>query len=195
MGGGDDLPGRSAVVVTEVVGDERAGADEVVVLVEEETGPGELSRSRSTVTQVPEEGLLPGAALLGAASHVLRAALGPGHVLDSRVRGDAGHTEHGQVNAGVVAAGFLPCGAGRLLCIGVGSGSVDDPGGDAAGPVLQPGVNQTGAHQVVSSKQVAALFLEGDAAALLGSSPCWLVALTVSEGLTNTGAAGAAGAG
>jgi len=130
--------------------------------------------------------------LLGAAYNVLRAALGPGHVLDSRVRGDAGHTEHGQVNAGVVAAGFLPSGAGRLLCIGVGSGSVDDPGGDAASPVLQPGVDKTGAHQV---KQDAALLLEGDAAALLGGSPCWLVALTVSEGLTHAGVAGAARAG
>lgn len=32
---GDHLPGRSAVVVVEVVRDDGAGADEVVVLVEE----------------------------------------------------------------------------------------------------------------------------------------------------------------
>ena len=44
MSSSDDFPSWSGVVVAEVVGDDGAGADKVVVLVEEETGPGELSR-------------------------------------------------------------------------------------------------------------------------------------------------------
>ena len=40
----DDLPGGRIVVVAEVVRDDGAGADKVIVLVEEDTGPGELSR-------------------------------------------------------------------------------------------------------------------------------------------------------
>ena len=42
VGGGDDLPGGGVVVVAEVVRDDGAGADKVVVLVEEDAGPGEL---------------------------------------------------------------------------------------------------------------------------------------------------------
>ena len=38
----EDLPGGGVVVVAEVVRDDGAGADKVVVLVEEDAGPGEL---------------------------------------------------------------------------------------------------------------------------------------------------------
>ncbi len=43
MGGGDDLPGGGVVIVAEVLCDDGAAADKVVVLVEQETGPGELT--------------------------------------------------------------------------------------------------------------------------------------------------------
>ena len=42
MGSGDDLPGSSVVVIAEVIGDNGAAANEVIVLVEQETGPREL---------------------------------------------------------------------------------------------------------------------------------------------------------
>merc|ERR1719297_644366 len=42
VGSCEDLPGGGVVVVAEIVRDDGAGADKVVVLVEEDTGPGEL---------------------------------------------------------------------------------------------------------------------------------------------------------
>ena len=81
VGRSDHLPGGPAVVVVEVVWDDSAAADEVVVLVEEETGPGELPGQRLAVLQAGGEGWLTGPAELGAGSDILRAALGPGHVL------------------------------------------------------------------------------------------------------------------
>ena len=98
------------------------------------------------MSEAPSEGWLTCAALLEAPPHVLGTALSPRHVLDGRLRGDAGHSEHGQVDAGVVAASFLAGRTRGLLGVGGGDGSVDDPGGDAAGPVLQPGVDEAGAN-------------------------------------------------
>eukprot|EP00091_Calanus_sinicus_P023393 TRINITY_DN7871_c0_g1_i1.p2 TRINITY_DN7871_c0_g1~~TRINITY_DN7871_c0_g1_i1.p2 ORF type:complete len:101 (-),score=35.83 TRINITY_DN7871_c0_g1_i1:145-447(-) len=45
MSSGDHLPGSSVVVVAEVIGDDGTAANEVIVLVEQKTGPGELSRT------------------------------------------------------------------------------------------------------------------------------------------------------
>jgi len=42
MCSGDDLPGSSVVVIAEVIRDDGATSDEVIVLVEQETGPREL---------------------------------------------------------------------------------------------------------------------------------------------------------
>ena len=44
VGGSDDLPGGGIVIVAEVIGDDSAAAHEVIVLVEQQTGPGELPR-------------------------------------------------------------------------------------------------------------------------------------------------------
>ena len=79
MSGGEDLPGGGVVVVAEVVGDDGAGSDEVVVLVEEDAGPGELSRGGLAVGEAADgAGVGPGAASLGSIDGGLLTALGPG---------------------------------------------------------------------------------------------------------------------
>merc|ERR1719412_2994880 len=81
VSGGEDLPGGGVVVVAEVVRDDGAGPDEVVVLVEEDAGPGELSRGGLTVLEAGDGARVgPGAALLGSVHWGLSAALGPGTV-------------------------------------------------------------------------------------------------------------------
>merc|ERR1719333_1484700 len=44
VGGSEHLPGGGVVVVAEVIGDDSAGANKVIVLVKEDAGPGELPR-------------------------------------------------------------------------------------------------------------------------------------------------------
>ena len=48
----DDLSCTSSVVVAAVVRDNRTASDEVVVSVENETGPGKLSRARLSVLEI-----------------------------------------------------------------------------------------------------------------------------------------------
>ena len=79
MGGGNDLPGGGVVVVAEVVRDDGAGADKVVVLVEEDAGPGELPGGGLAVREAADgAGVGSGAASLGSIDGGLLAALGPG---------------------------------------------------------------------------------------------------------------------
>ena len=175
----DDFPGGPGVVVAEVVRDDGAAAHEVVVLVEQQTGPGELPGLAVPVLVSPGPGGLPGAAHLARAPHVLVAALVPGDKLVVSGLGvEALDPEHGEVDAGVVAAGLLAHGAGGLLGVGVGQGSVDDPGADAApgpvhdpgrGVVLQPRVDEAGAHEIITTEGVLAALAPGHAAALLGA--------------------------
>ena len=78
MGGGDDLPGGGVVVVAEVICDDGAAADKVVVLVEEDAGPGELSRGCLTMGEATGGASIgPGAACLCSVDRGLLAALGP----------------------------------------------------------------------------------------------------------------------
>jgi len=49
MSSGDNLPGASPIVVATVVRDDCTTSDEVIVVVENKAGPGELSRRRFTV--------------------------------------------------------------------------------------------------------------------------------------------------
>ena len=66
MGGSDDLPGGGVVVVAGVIGDDGAAAHEVIVLVEEDAGPGELSRRGLTGLEAGDgAGGAPGAARRG----------------------------------------------------------------------------------------------------------------------------------
>ena len=81
-----DLPGGSVVVVAEVVRDDGAGADKVVVLVEEDAGPGELPGGGLAVGEATDgAGIGPGAACLGSIDRGLLAALGPGLCVLGRV--------------------------------------------------------------------------------------------------------------
>ena len=48
----NDLSCTSSVVVAAVVRDNRTASDEVVVSVENETGPGKLSRARLSVLEI-----------------------------------------------------------------------------------------------------------------------------------------------
>ena len=179
MGGSDDLPGGGVVAVAEVVRDDGAAADEVIVLVEQQTGPGELPGLAVPVLVSPGPGGLPGAAHLARAPHVLVAALVPGDKLVVSGLGvEALDPEHGEVDASVVAAGLLAHGAGGLLGVSVGQGSVDDPGADAPpgpvhdpgrGVVLQPRVDEAGAHEIITTEGVLAALAPGHAAALLGT--------------------------
>ena len=99
-------------------------------------------------------GGLPGAAHLARAPHVLVAALVPGDKLVVSGLGvEALDPEHGEVDAGVVAAGLLAHGAGGLLGVGVGQGSVDDSGADA--PPITP--QKTNLDYFFSPAQRAAL--------------------------------------
>ena len=78
-GQGDHLPGWSPVVIVGVVRDDGAAANEVIVLVEEETGPGKLSRQRiSEVTsRIGRQNCLSGAAHLVTAWCIVSTSLGP----------------------------------------------------------------------------------------------------------------------
>jgi hypothetical protein len=48
---GDNFPCASSIVVAAVVGNDSTAADEVVVLVENKAGPGELARARLAVLE------------------------------------------------------------------------------------------------------------------------------------------------
>ena len=52
----DNLPGASSIVVGAVVGNDSTAADEVVVLVENEAGPGELAGARLAVLEATSRG-------------------------------------------------------------------------------------------------------------------------------------------
>ena len=82
--------------------------------------------------------------------------------------------EHAEVDAGVVAASLLAHGARGLLGVCVGHGSVDNPRTDSASQrvsssnILQPGVNEAGANEIVSAtKRILTSLTPGHTAALL----------------------------
>ena len=54
VGSGQHFPCTARVVVAEVLGNNDTCADEVVVLIEKETGPGELSRGGLAKLQVAD---------------------------------------------------------------------------------------------------------------------------------------------
>lgn len=115
MGGCDNLPGRDVVVVGGVIGDDGAGSDEVVVLVEQDAGPRKLAGADLAVAESGHRtSKVPGSTLCLTSScdNSFLTSLDPGNVVD-RVRLQAGPSEHGQVQIGVVAAGLL---AYRATC-------------------------------------------------------------------------------
>jgi len=121
----ENLPGGDIVVVGGVVGDDGAGADKVVVLVEEDTGPWELSWRRLSVLETRDwSWIVPGSTFLISVNWSLVTSLGPGLVvvgvqllaglLGGGVGGEALGVplEHGEVQVWGVAAGLVASGAG-----------------------------------------------------------------------------------
>ena len=100
MGRCDDLLGTLGVVGAEVLRDEGARAHKVIVLVEEQAGPGELPGTGLPL--LPARGWTPLArAALLAAGHYLLGAVLPPEALGGALGllgGDTGLPEYGQVH-------------------------------------------------------------------------------------------------
>jgi hypothetical protein len=146
-------------VIAGVVGDDGAAADEIVVLVEEETGHGKLSRAGLAMgeardwSEVPCSTLLVGTLL----DDSLRASLGPGHdlVLGSLLRVQAGLAEHREIDGGIVAAGLLANWASGHLLVGLSKRAVHYSGEQArlwCGGALEARVDQSS--EVWATKEV-----------------------------------------
>merc|ERR1719346_15801 len=181
----DDLPCASSVVVAAVVRDDRTASNEVVVLVEDKTSPGELSRARLSVLKTASRSReVPSAALLPRVHHPLVATVPHTFELASSLSwGNARPTESGVVDRGIVAASLLTKRTSvQGLSVSVGIGSVHDSQPKAVlgllGPLgsllpqrLHPWIDQSAANKVivvvdVTTKGVAALLVLGNAAAL-----------------------------
>merc|ERR1712210_223178 len=181
---GDNLPGASSVVVAAVVGNDSTAADEVVVLVENEAGPGELAGARLAMLEATSRCWeAPCSALLARIHSPLVAAVSDTlELLCRRSRSNARAAKRRVVDRGIVTASLLSNGAGVDLRVGVGVGPVHNPQsktvlcllgllGGLLPQRLQPGVNQAASNKVivvgnVTAKRVATLFAEGNAAAL-----------------------------
>ena len=185
MSSSDNLPCPSSIVVAAVVGNDSTAADEVVVLVENKAGPGELSGARLAVLEATSRCWeAPCSALLARIHSPLVAAVSDTlELLCRRSRSNARAAKRRVVDRGIVTASLLSNGAGVDLRVGVGVGPVHNPQsktvlcllgllGGLLPQRLQPGVNQAAADKVivvgvkVTTKRVATLIVEGNAAAL-----------------------------
>merc|ERR1712177_7237 len=154
-------------------------------LVEDKTGPGELSRARLSVLKTASRRReVPSAALLPRVHHPFVATVPHTFELASSLsRGNARPTESGVVDGRIVAASLLAKRASvQGLSVSVGIGSVHDSQPKAVlgllGPLgsllpqrLHPWIDQSAANKVivvvdVTTKGVAALLVLGNAAAL-----------------------------
>ena len=135
MSSSDHLPGSSVVVVAEVIRDDGTAANEVIVLVQQKTGPRELSRTCLSMSKT-RCGSVEGscAALLVTECGCFTASLCPGDGVLSLLRVDAGYSKYGQVYIIVIATSLLPNRAAVLLsiCVGICDWSVDYSDGDVA---------------------------------------------------------------
>jgi len=184
MSSSDNLPCPSSIVVAAVVGNDSTAADEVVVLVENKAGPGELSGARLAVLEATSRCWeAPCSALLARIHNPLVAAVSDALKLACRCSWcNARAAKRRVVDRGIVAASLLSKGAGVDLRVGVGVGPVHNPQSKTVlcllGPLLgllpqrlQSWVNQAAANEVVvvvnvTTKWVATLFGEGNTAAL-----------------------------
>jgi len=133
---GDDFSGGSCVVIVEVIRDDSTTAHEVIVLVKKKTSERKLSWSRVGIISAGcHDGGLTSAAHFGGVTSSFTASLSPWNriLLAAGLLGiDADDPEHGQVDAGVVAAGLLTHGTRVLLAVGVSHGPVHDTRGDSS---------------------------------------------------------------
>jgi len=154
----DHFPGASSVVVAKVVGDEGAGPNEVVVLVQKQARPGKLSRAHLTKAEASGWSELSGPTLFDATRHLPFCALLSPQALGLGMGlfwAEAASTKHGQVNVSIIAANFLvprTRADGFLL-----RGDVDNPGADGERGVFGPGINQSSSNKVLPSKGISAL--------------------------------------
>ena len=85
MSSSDNLPCASSIVVAAVVGNDSTAADEVVVLVENKAGPGELARAGLTVLEATSRSWeVPSSALLSRIHNPLVASVSHGFKLVGR---------------------------------------------------------------------------------------------------------------
>jgi len=156
MSSSDDLSCANAVVVVKAVWNKSTASNEVVVLVEEEAGPGELPRASCAVGKPASSGVSPGAALFSTAKYSFPTKLPP-HALGIVVGlfgANAGLTKNGEINVVVIATCFgqAPGTAVDLLLL---LRDVDDSGADAS--VLDSGINKATADKILSAKGISAL--------------------------------------
>jgi hypothetical protein len=173
VGGSDDLPGGGIVVVAKVIGDDSAGTHKVIVLVEEDTGPGELPRRGLAMREAIDGASIgPGAASLGSIDRGLVTSLGPGlsilasvmmliQLLGGGVGADALviALKDSEVKVWGVAACLVASRAGvqsvELLRLG-------------RRPVYNPGINEALTHEVINSGvEIKTVQISRDAAALI----------------------------
>jgi len=174
---GENLPCGDIVVVAGVVGDDGAGSDKVIVLVEKDTRPWELSwRGLSVLEARDWSGIVPGSAFLGSVDWSLVTSLGPGllavgvQLLAGLLgRGVGGQTlgvtlEHREVEVGGVAAGLVASWAALedVEVRWLGRRSVDNSG-----------VNQTLTYKVFDSIEVKTVLISGDTTALILRGTLW----------------------
>lgn len=181
----DNLVGSATVVVSAVVGDDGTASNEVIVLVEDKTGPGELAGRGLAVLQASGRVReCPGSTLLRGTAH--RPLVAP---VENRLqvlggtRRDTRTTEDRVIHRRVVAASLLANWAGCLGLVGVGIGgrSVHNPETKAivwCGLLcnglqgFHPWVNEAAAHKVVvvvhnvTAQRISALLGEWHTAAL-----------------------------
>lgn len=106
------LPGSTSGVIAEVLGHNHTGSNEVIVLVQQETGPGELSGGRLSELKARHRSVAPGAALLDASScDPLSASLLPDtlRLLVGLLGCHTGTLESSHIHIVVVAAGTEIC--------------------------------------------------------------------------------------
>merc|ERR1719322_944059 len=163
-------PSGDIVVVAGVVGDDGAGSDKVIVLVEKDTRPWELSwRGLSVLEARDWSGIVPGSAFLGSVDWSLVTSLGPELVAGLLGRGVGGQTlgvtlEHREVEVGIVAAGLVASWAALedVEVRWLGRRSVDNSG-----------VNQTLTYKVFDSIEVKTVLISGDTTALILRGSLW----------------------
>jgi len=173
VGGSEHLPGGGVVVVAEVISDDSAGANKVIVLVEKDTGPGELPRGSLAMREASDRASIgPGAASLSSIDRSLVTSLGPGlsiltsvmmliQLLGGGIGADALviALKDSEVKVWGIAACLVASRASvqSVELLRLGRRSVDNPG-----------VNETLTHEIIhSGVEIKTVQIRRDAAALI----------------------------
>ena len=170
MSSSDDLPCWSWVIIVCVIWDHSTTANKVIVLVEQEACPWELTRfGVSMRASIGSSINLPWATGLTCYPHIFWASLGPWHLVGT-VGVNADYAKDCQINVGIIATGLLANWTGVDLSIGVCLWSVDNSSWDSTPQrcvVLQPGINESSSNKVWSTKWVITDLVSRDTTTLL----------------------------